>query len=266
MVRNLWLLDIGNTKVKVVGLVFEEAQLRISVSSELALFSCANDWLNTVTPSGGEVAFASVRSDEYDTEFMNAAEAEGLKIQRIVTEKSAMGLTNSYSRVEKMGVDRWMAMLGAQLFSQRAYVVADAGTAITVDAVDQGMHLGGWIAPGMQLAKDAVTGNTRRVTQDKQPLQSLTFGDDTETCLHLGCVAQLQGMLWQAARLMSKQAEDFSIILSGGDAELLSASDIREDFPQVLVKPNIVLYGLLRSVLTNLSLEQQKALANTISL
>lgn len=266
MARSIALVDIGNTSVKVITLVYDEAAESIVVDSPLARFSSVDDWLSLSKVGVDEIVFASVRDDEHDLNFIATATAMGLTIQQVVTEQHAMGLANSYARVEKMGVDRWVAMLGAQLFCDDTYIVADAGTAITVDAVADGKHLGGWIAPGLQLAKDAVTGNTDRVTQDNATSQRYAFGNDTEACLHLGCVAQLRGMVCQASELMNSRGESFSIVVSGGDAELFAPDIFVIENIEVTVKPNIVLFGLLRFVLAPLSLSEQKHIVQQLVL
>ena len=57
-------------------------------------------------------------------------------------------LVNSYADPARMGVDRWLAMLGARRrFSGRLCVI-DAGSALTIDLVSAtGLHEGGYIIP-----------------------------------------------------------------------------------------------------------------------
>ena len=45
-----------------------------------------------------------------------------------------------------MGVDRWLAILGAAKLTDKPFAVIDAGTAVTVDFVADGQHLGGRLA------------------------------------------------------------------------------------------------------------------------
>lgn len=49
-----------------------------------------------------------------------------------------------------MGVDRWLALQAAWSESRQACVIADCGSALTLDLLDgRGVHRGGWIAAGL---------------------------------------------------------------------------------------------------------------------
>src|SRR4051812_44946756 len=53
------------------------------------------------------------------------------------TTSEAGGVKCGYVDPARLGVDRWLALLGARPLVQGAYVVADLGTAATVDFVDE---------------------------------------------------------------------------------------------------------------------------------
>lgn len=62
------------------------------------------------------------------------------------------GVTNLYKYPERLGVDRWCALIGARSFLSSAAVVVMAGTATTIDTLDaDGRYLGGAILPGIGL-------------------------------------------------------------------------------------------------------------------
>lgn len=64
----------------------------------------------------------------------------------------ACGVTNLYNNPERLGVDRWCALIGARAQVDGPVVVVMAGTATTVDTLDaQGNFLGGDILPGIGL-------------------------------------------------------------------------------------------------------------------
>src|SRR5690606_10190969 len=52
-------------------------------------------------------------------------------------ERKAFGVTNGYRNPRRMGVDRWVAMIGARAEFTGALCVVDAGTAVTIDALDR---------------------------------------------------------------------------------------------------------------------------------
>ena len=78
-----------------------------------------------------------------------------------------LGVVNGYRDPAQLGADRWAALVAAwrrstavDLFPP-ACVVVNAGTAVTVDALDSdGVFRGGLILPGMRLMLQALAENT----------------------------------------------------------------------------------------------------------
>ena len=59
---------------------------------------------------------------------------------------SALGVTNTYQPPERLGADRWAALIAARAHQRGAVCVVDAGTAVTIDALDaHGVFRGGAI-------------------------------------------------------------------------------------------------------------------------
>lgn len=78
--------------------------------------------------------------------------------------KKLAGVTNSYSHPEELGVDRWLAMVAAWNRVQTSTMVVDAGTAITIDILDDlGQHLGGYIVPGLESMRKSLAIDTAHV-------------------------------------------------------------------------------------------------------
>ncbi|MDE2441018.1 MAG: type III pantothenate kinase [Betaproteobacteria bacterium] len=64
----------------------------------------------------------------------------------------AGGVSNLYRHPERLGVDRWCALIGARTLSPAPAVVVMAGTATTIDTLDTaGSFVGGDIVPGIGL-------------------------------------------------------------------------------------------------------------------
>ncbi|WP_164084779.1 type III pantothenate kinase [Alteromonas flava] len=274
MAVETWLLDIGNTSLKLFRLEADTQCLlraldpvrRFANKDDFAAF--VSDTFTRINPQSFDVRVyvASVRSDDETQELLRCLQIKNVTLHQVSTSADSFGLKNSYAKPEKMGVDRWLAMLGGQLLSRRPFIVIDAGTAITVDAVANNVHIGGWIAPGYQLALNAVTGNTRRVFQAQFESAEVAFGNDTEACLHLGCVAQLNGLVLVAQQLMSTQHPEFTVILAGGDRDrLLSVKEMLATKHIVNVN-NIVFYGLLRFALAEMPLQMQRKCAESLDI
>lgn len=147
------------------------------------------------------------------------------------------GLRNAYADPARLGVDRWLAMVAAWKKVRSACVVVDAGTALTVDVIDDhGQHLGGIIAAGLQTSRNAVLGNTRFDAASLPWPGRPGLGRDTNSCVTQGALLSCLGAISQAAA----QAPGARKFLCGGDAEVL-AGIVGTEWVH---RPNLVLEGL----------------------
>ncbi|WP_257254483.1 MULTISPECIES: type III pantothenate kinase [unclassified Endozoicomonas] len=168
------------------------------------------------------------------------SEATGIEPFIAKTQKTFAGLTVIYKEVERLGVDRWLAMLAAHAHPlDDTKVVVSCGTAITVDVIDgQGDHQGGFIVPGIRLMKKALAVNTANLDNIEHPAEATALGTVTSECINHGVLAMAVSLInetclkWPGARLF----------LTGGDASLLQAY-IKEEIEQVLIE-ELVLDGL----------------------
>jgi type III pantothenate kinase len=154
----------------------------------------------------------------------------------------ACGVANGYTLPEKLGVDRWAALIGARHASSGAVLVADCGTAITLDLLDaEGMHLGGLIAPGLYLMRHALAQGTQGLwAEDAQAPRLLAR--DTAAAMFGGAQHSAAGLIeriWrESAQALALAPE---LLLTGGDAASIAAVI---DIPHRL-HPELVLFGLL---------------------
>src|SRR5690554_3596933 len=78
--------------------------------------------------------------------------------------KQLCGVHNGYADYQRLGMDRWLALVAGYQLAGGACVVIDLGTAVTSDLVDaSGRHLGGFIAPGSKLLRATLLQHTRLV-------------------------------------------------------------------------------------------------------
>src|SRR5690606_17996023 len=74
---------------------------------------------------------------------------------------SGFGIKNGYHQPELLGCDRWAAMVGARQYSEQSCLVVNAGTALTVDALQRepagGSHtfIGCIIVPGWHMMQQS---------------------------------------------------------------------------------------------------------------
>ncbi len=155
------------------------------------------------------------------------------------------GVRNGYQDYARLGLDRWVALVGAYHLQRRACLVLDLGTAITADFVDyRGQHLGGYICPGLPLMRKQLRIHTSRIRYDdaqaRQALHDLAPGQCTAEAVERGCLLMLQGFA-QAQQQLAQQhfGANFNIFLTGGDAEVVAPV-----LPQAQVVPDLVFIGL----------------------
>lgn len=242
--KSVLLIDIGNTRIK-YSLLSEVENDPHTCETLDSLFSFI-DSLKIIS----HVYVASVRKEEWVDEISTRCKLRNITFVEKHTEKEAFGIKNSYANEQKMGVDRWLAMVCAAEKTKKAFFVMDVGTAITVDFVVNGQHLGGWIVPGFKVMRDALVSSTKKVYANDEIPSTFGVGTDTEDCVASGCHAALYGVYLSAVDYISSKQTDFDVILGGGDkkvfAFLESAANIRP--------AHLVVQGLARYARKELSL------------
>jgi type III pantothenate kinase len=151
-------------------------------------------------------------------------------------------LRSGYREPERLGADRWVALAGAAARCDGPFAVVDAGSALTVDLVDRdGLHLGGWIVPGLALMQDALLRGTAGVRfVDEGDIRCGRPGRDTREAVLGGLrtmVADFVGLRWAHHRQGEAGARLF---LTGGDGPLLAPALGAE----AELLPDLVLDGL----------------------
>lgn len=242
-VSNWLLIDIGNTSIKyaVVDTHTDPEFLEVHQAQNL-------NELGDVLASVQHVALASVREPENLSAFIDDLHSQGIPVHIAQTQKiqriGRVHLQNSYKTPENMGVDRWLAMIAGVYFAERItehnVLVTDAGTAITCDVVVGHMHKGGFIAPGLQMLKQALYQNTQKVFGTEDTPTTISLGTDTPECVNAGCLAQVEGTVRQAQEQMQNYAENYLLLISGGDQKYLA--NIQQN-PKMYIE-NAVLSGL----------------------
>ncbi len=159
----------------------------------------------------------------------------------------ACDVNSAYPRPERLGVDRWMACIAGFHHGQGSVLVADAGTAITLDFVDaQGQHKGGLISPGVATMRQALRGGTRLRTELKEYKLSW-LADDTDPAVGLGTLHTALALLENARRELAPGR----CLLTGGESTLL-APQLSDHWQ---LAPNLVLDGINRIALASNSRE-----------
>lgn len=215
------LLDLGNTRLKWALQAQPDGWLArgaVDWQEEGLAAALASAWAGLPRPE--QVIAASVVDAAREAQV--AAMAERLFARTptwLRTPAHACGVRNAYAEPQRLGVDRFLAMVAAHADGRAPCVLAGVGTALTLDALAaDGRHLGGLIAPGPRLMQQSLLDATARVRPER-PGEVVELADNTADAVASGC--------WQAAaalveRFATRSAARFgtapALILGGGDA------------------------------------------------
>ncbi len=122
-----------------------------------------------------------------------------------------------------VGADRLVNAAAAFAVVQDAVVVADFGTAVTIDLVDEkGVFLGGVIVPGFAAAADSLKKNTEKLPKVKVSRPELPFGKNTENAINSGLYYSAIGTLETVVRKYAEHIGKWpQTIITGSAAELI---------------------------------------------
>lgn len=131
---------------------------------------------------------------------------------------------NLYKTPETLGKDRIALMAAAvQHFPKKNVLVIDAGTCLTFDIKNKrDEYLGGSISPGLKMRFEALNHFTAKLPLIAPATGVELTGNDTESSILsgviMGMIKEIDGVIEEYKALY----EDLTVILTGGDAQLLS--------------------------------------------
>jgi type III pantothenate kinase len=200
-------------------------------------------------PRSGRILVCSVAGADVDRRIRRAARAAALPPPRFVrSARRAGGVINAYAEPWRLGVDRWLALIGARhAFPGEALCLVSVGTALTVDLLAaDGRHLGGAIVPGPALMVQTLlerTAGIRRRARGGAGVRRSLFARDTRAAIEAGarhaCAGVVERALAEAGRRLGRRPR--LVIAGGGAATLLPL--LRGRRPQR--RDDLVMRGLL---------------------
>ncbi len=247
---NLIAIDIGNSTVSLA--VFSEMQLNTSES--ISVRDIENDQLAgaiksfreicgpqplgaetvpVVSVSVNSAALSVVEKTVYDCLKQNT-----LVLGRDFPLEMKIGIENP----ETIGRDRLLTAFAAYEVLGSAAVVADFGSATTIDCInDQGIFLGGTIAPGLSMSARALNQFTDALPEINPAVPKTVFGVNTHDAINNGIY---YGAIGALREIVERYAEELGhwpqVIATGGYCKMVAA---RCDFIDSLV-PHLSLNGL----------------------
>lgn len=168
-----------------------------------------------------------------------------LPVQWIHATAEACGVRNGYLPPGQLGADRWASLVAVRrrILDEgppQPAVVVNAGTAVTVDALDEaGRFRGGVILPNMRLMLRALADNTSALKV--APGRHADFPTNTADALYSGALQAICGAIELARARLPHDGRPAKCFVAGGAAAEIVP---RLTAPVELVD-NLVLEGVL---------------------
>lgn len=239
-------IDIGNSRIK-YAVSEDGAYEYLGAESSQDFLTNIDELLFAEFDEIDEVYFCTVGSLQNLDELTAAIQEQWSIIPtQLNSQRQCCDLVSGYKDFHKLGSDRWLAMQGAQAITSDPFIVVDAGTALTVDAVVDGQHKGGFIVPGLRAMHQSLAGNTTLL--DFASIEDLNEDLPNELLAKDTAGAILAGSLYMTAAFVNHLITDlnqqvgtqFKVFLTGGDApQIASLLDHRYTYI-----PDLVLHGI----------------------
>jgi len=160
----------------------------------------------------------------------------------VVDAGTKTGVRIRYDNPREVGADRVVDAAAVQHLYGGPACVVDFGTATTFDAISaDGDYLGGAIAPGIQIAAEALTRRTAKLPRVDLVRPPRTIGTNTvhsiQSGLWFGYIGLVEGMV---ARFKAELGGRCKVVATGGLAELIAS----ETSVIEIVDPWLTLKGL----------------------
>lgn len=175
--------------------------------------------------------------------FRNECDARAIGPVLVVGDNLEYPLPVDVPEPDKVGTDRLCAAAAAFAKLKSACVVADFGTAVTIDLVaDDGAFLGGTILPGVAMSARALHEHTALLPLVEVGEPTETLGKNTKSAIRNGIAAMMVGALREITERYATEIGKWPpLIVTGGDAEAVARSC---DFVDRVV-PDLGLDGLV---------------------
>ncbi len=254
-------IDAGNTRTK--WAVFNTDGV---VTNNGA---CLNHELSTVNFQPAylgysRVAISNVAGKQHATLLTELLSPYALPVSWVKSSSQACCVINHYTSPESLGSDRWAALIAAWHIKQSPCIVVNAGTAVTIDALNVqpnntqanneslGAFIGGLILPGLSLMQQSLGLATaqlpKELTESTHTTQTHTdtFATNTADAMQSGAIHAVVGAITLMTQALHKQSNQIpAIIISGGNAKVIYEYMATRVTSPVSIVDNLVLQGLL---------------------
>jgi len=248
---NLIAIDIGNTNINIALFLDNEEKFIESIAgkSKKELEDCLKKAWEEIPVSksskekkrDGVIVVSSVKPEW--TEIIREIAKESLNEKvYIIGKEIPLPISLWVDEPEKVGTDRVVAAAAAYDVVGNAVVVADFGTAVTIDLVDDnGIFLGGIICPGFEISAKALRDNTAQLPNIKVTKPNAPYGKNTEDAINCGLYYSIVGALHEVVRRYADDLGNWpqTIITGSGAKTIYTDCEFVDDYV-----PNLVVRGV----------------------
>lgn len=222
-------IDIGNTRLKWALYAAPEPGARVLRQGAVFLETiddlAETHWHDLPKPDA--MLGCVVAGDAVRRRVEEQMEIWDIEPHWVVPSAAEAGVTNGYDHPNRLGADRWVALIGAHARMRasglpRPALVVMIGTAATVDAIDaNGRFLGGLILPGFGLMLRALEMGTAGL---KAPTgEAVDFPTNTSDALMSGGADAIAGAVERMhRRLLARTGQAPLLMMTGGAAVKLA--------------------------------------------
>ncbi|MFB0935044.1 MAG: type III pantothenate kinase [Propionivibrio sp.] len=230
-------IDAGNSRIK-WGIHDGRSwvnQGSVPTEDAAALAGIVSHW-----PADARVVACSVAGTTVESIIEKVVGERGLRLSWARSEAFAHGVRNGYEQPERLGADRWAALIGARSKVRGACLVVCAGTATTVDWLDAaGNFRGGLILPGVNLMLAALARNTAQLPHADGEYRAEPR--NTMDAIVSGCLNAQAGAIERMFARVSAEERAECLMTGGAAYRILPCLGI-----PCRVEGTLVLDGLLR--------------------
>ena len=228
-------IDIGNTR-----LAWRLREPSGVVSGGSASHAAITDALSSL-PRVQAIAISSVQRSHED-ELQQWIETTHQPPPIWIRSGADLPSTVKTDEPHRTGADRALcAFAWGGADEQGPAIIIDAGTAVTVDAVNpSGQLLGGWIAPGwsaLQRGLQQAAPALPQMSEEHSEEASVPWSGETSRAIRGGIESMfVEGVLGLRRRVESELGNDATTVITGGDADrLLSALQPARSHPDMVL-------------------------------
>lgn len=239
----MWLaVDIGNTNIH-IG-IFEDDVLHSSYSlkSDFPLPENLEKILNSDAFTKPQAVVISSVNPKVEVFVVEYIQKHFFVNPQFIGKDIPIPMPVLTDQPDKVGVDRLVNALAAFERIKSWTIVVDAGTAITVDVINNnGAFMGGIIAPGMGISSKALHHYTALLPEIPINRPKKILGKNTEDAISSGIYWGTVGMVSKLINMLCDELKcQPAIIATGGDVQLLAT----EILQITSVIPSLTLEGI----------------------